>query len=132
MNTFEKYTELSGRILIAAIFLQAGLGKIGSFAATQGYMASAGVPGALLPLVIILEAGGAIAIILGWQTRYTALTLAAFCLIAALLFHGEIGDHMQKILFLKNVAIAGGFLILAARGAGEFSLDVRLARAKIG
>ncbi|MGH8476942.1 MAG: DoxX family protein [Methylococcales bacterium] len=121
-------TELTARILIAVIFLVAGFGKIGSFSATQSYMESAGVPGGLLPLVIILEAGGAIAVILGWQTRYTALALAAFTLIAALLFHNDLSDQMQAILFLKNLAITGAFLLLVVHGAGEFSLDARTAR----
>lgn len=128
MNTREKFTELAGRILIAAIFLLSGLNKIGTFANTQGFMESAGVPGALLPLVILIEGAGAIAVIVGWQTRYAALTLAAFCVVAGLLFHSDFSDPMQKILFLKNLAIAGGFLLLAVHGAGELSLDARLSR----
>lgn len=125
MNTLEKMTELGGRILMAVIFLKAGLGKIGSFAGTQAYMESVGVPGALLPFVIVLEIAGGAALLLGWQTRWTAVALAGFTLIAAFLFHANFGDSMQQILFLKNLAIAGGLLLLAAHGAGALSLDAR-------
>jgi putative oxidoreductase len=124
MKTWENTADLVGRILIAALFLIAGIGKISGYAGTQGYMASMGVPGALLPLVIALEVLGAIAIIAGYRTRLVAAALAAFTLASGLIFHtGD--DQMQQILLLKNVAIAGGFLILVARGAGEWSLDAR-------
>jgi putative oxidoreductase len=124
MNTFEKSAELTGRILIAALFLDAGLGKITGYAGTVGYMQSQGVPGALLPLVIALEVGGALAIIAGYRTRIVAALLAGFSIVSALIFHGG-ADQMQHILFMKNVAIAGAFLLLVARGAGEWSLDAR-------
>jgi putative oxidoreductase len=88
-------------------------------------MEAMGVPGALLPLVIALEVGGAIAIILGWHTRLFALLLAGFTLLSALVFHRASGDPMQAILFMKNLAIAGGFLLLVARGPGGWSLDAR-------
>ena len=119
------FAELGGRILLAAIFLISGLGKIGGYAATAGYMTSVGVPGALLPAVIALEVLGAIAIIVGWKTRLTAILLAGFTLLSGLLFHGNFADQMQMIMFLKNVSIAGGFLLLAAHGAGALSLDRR-------
>jgi putative oxidoreductase len=124
MNTFEKSAELTGRILIAALFLDAGLGKITGYAGTVGYMQSQGVPGALLPLVIALEVGGALAIIAGYRTRIVAALLAGFSIVSALIFHGG-ADQMQHILFMKNVAITGAFLLLVARGAGEWSLDAR-------
>lgn len=124
MNTFEKSADLSGRILIAAMFLISGIGKIAGYAGTVGYMQSQGVPGALLPLVIALEVGGAIAIIAGYRTRIAAALLAGFSIAAAVLFHSG-GDGMQQIMFMKNFAIAGGFLFLVARGAGEWSLDAR-------
>ena len=126
MKTTEKATDLAGRILISAMFLISGLGKIGGYAATQGYMQSQGVPGALLPLVIALEVLGAVAIIVGYRTRLVAAALAAFSVVAALIFHGG-ADQMQQIMFLKNISIAGGFLLLVARGAGEWSLDARTA-----
>ncbi len=125
MNTQQNLTDLLGRVLIAAIFLVAGLGKITGYAATQGYMASMGVPGVLLPLVIALEVGGAVAIILGWHTRLVAFLLAGFSVVSALLFHNALGDSTQFILFMKNLAMAGGFLFLVAHGAGDWSLDAR-------
>ena len=117
--------DLAGRLLLAAMFLLAGITKISGYAGTAGYMASAGVPTALLPAVIALEIGGAIAIIIGFQTRLVALALAGFTLAAAALFHSNFADQMQMLLFLKNVSVAGGFLILAANGAGAWSLDAR-------
>ena len=125
MNTQQNLADLGGRALIAAIFLIAGLNKIGGYAGTQGYMEAMGVPGALLPLVIALEVGGAIAIILGYHTRLFAFLLAGFSIVSALLFHRALGDQMQSILFLKNLAIAGGFLFLLAQGAGAWSLDAQ-------
>ena len=124
MNTFEKGVDLVGRILIATLFLTAGIGKITGYAGTVGYMQSQGVPGALLPLVIALEVGGALAIIAGYRTRIVAALLAGFSIVSALIFHSG-ADQMQHILFMKNFAIAGGFLLLVARGAGEWSLDAR-------
>ena len=128
VSTVQKFSELAGRIFLATIFLISGLGKIGAYAGTAGYMASVGVPGALLPAVIALEVLGAIAIIVGWKTRITALLLAGFTLLAGVLFHSNFGDQIQMIMFLKNVSITGGFLVLAANGAGALSLDRRLAR----
>ncbi len=125
MNSLEKSANLAGRILIAAIFLLAGIDKVGGYAGTQAYMESAGVPGILLPLVILLEVGGAAAIVAGWQTRIVAALLAGFSIASALLFHANFADQMQSVMFLKNLAIAGGFLILATRGAGPLSLDAR-------
>jgi putative oxidoreductase len=127
MNTTQNLADLAGRILLAALFLIAGLQKIGGYAGTQGYMDAMGVPGALLPLVIALEVGGAVAIIVGWHTRLCAFLLAGFTLLSALVFHRAPGDPMQAILFLKNLAIAGGFLLLVARGPLEWSLDARRA-----
>jgi putative oxidoreductase len=125
MNTTQNIADLFGRILISLIFLLSGLHKIGGYEATQGYMAAMGVPGALLPLVIALEVGGAIAIILGYHTRLFAFLLAGFSVVSALLFHRALGDQVQFIMFMKNLAMAGGFLFLVARGAGDWSLDAR-------
>ncbi len=117
------YLGLAGRVLLAITFVVAGYGKIGGYAGTQGYMESMGVPGMLLPLVIILELGGGLAIIAGWQTRIVAILLAGFTLLAAFTFHLDFADRMQSILFMKNVSIAGGFLLLAAYGPGALALD---------
>jgi putative oxidoreductase len=124
MKTWENTADLAGRILLAAMFLIAGIGKISGYAGTQGYMESMGVPGALLPLVIALEVLGAIAIIVGYRTRLVAFALAGFTLVAAFIFHSA-ADQTQQIMLLKNVSVAGGFLLLVARGAGEWSLDAR-------
>jgi putative oxidoreductase len=130
-NLFEKlgpWAELSGRILIALIFITAGYGKIGGYEGTQAYMAAMGVPGALLPLVIATELGGGLLIAFGLFTRYTAFALAGFSILSAILFHGNFGDQMQQIMFMKNLAIAGGFLFLVVHGAGTVSLDRRFNR----
>ena len=125
MNTLQKSSDLAGRALLASMFLVAGLGKLGGgYAGTQGYMEAMGVPGALLPLVIALEVLGAVAIIVGYRTRIVALLLAGFSIAAGFILHGG-ADQMQQIMLLKNIAIAGGLLILVARGAGAWSLDSR-------
>lgn len=121
---------LVARILLAHMFIISGIGKLGAgYAATQGYMASAGVPGALLPLVILLELGGGVALVVGLLTRWAALALAAFSIIAALLFHAHFGDQAQMINFMKNLTIAGGMLMLFVHGPGAFSIDAKRAGA---
>lgn len=114
---------LIGRILLAVMFILAGWSKIGGYAGTQGYMAKMGVPGALLPLVILTELGGGLAILAGFQTRLVAILLGGFTVLAGLLFHYQPADQMQMILFMKNLAIAGGFAALFAAGPGRFSID---------
>ena len=127
-SALKKFTELAGRALLALLFLLSGLGKIGAYGATAGYMAAMGVPGVLLPAVIATEVLGAIAIIIGWQTRVVAFLLAGFSLISALIFHRNLADQIQMIMFFKNIAIAGGFLLLVANGAGRLSIDRRAGR----
>ena len=114
---------LLGRIGLSAIFIVSGLQKISGYAGTQQYMDAAGVPGALLPLVIALEVGGGLAILAGLWTRWAALALAGFSLLAAVLFHADFADPMQAVSFWKNVAMAGGFLVLAGGNAGNWSVD---------
>ena len=114
---------LGGRILISAVFIFAGFGKISAYAATQAYMTSMGVPAELLPLVIALELGAGSALLLGFQVRVAALLLAGFSIVSAVLFHAEPGDQTQSILFMKNVAIAGGLLFMSAVGGGALSLQ---------
>ncbi len=129
---FEKlspWLDVAGRILIAWLFVTSGFGKIGGYEGTQAYMASMGVPGALLPLVIVTELGGGLLIVFGLFTRYAAIALAGFSILAGVLFHAGSPDHMQQLMFIKNLGIAGGFLFLAANGAGRFSLDQRRGRA---
>ena len=127
-NTAKNVAEVAGRSFLAVLFVLSGLGKIGAYAATAAYMSSVGVPSFLLPVVIVTEVLGALAIVLGWQTRITALLLAGYSLLTALVFHTNFGDQIEMIMFLKNVSIAGGFLLLVANGAGPLSLDRRLAK----
>ncbi len=124
-DRFKAPTDLAGRVLLSLIFIVAGYGKIGGYAGTAGYMESAGVPGELLPLVILAELGGGIAILLGLFTRPVAVALAGFSVISGVIFHGA-PDQVNQIMLMKNIAIAGGFLVLAANGAGAWSLDAKL------
>ncbi len=117
--------DLVGRLLLAAIFVLSGIDKIGDFSGTQEFMASKGVPSLLLPLVIALEVIGGLAIVIGWKAKTFALLLAGYALLAALLFHTNFADQQQYYSFMKNLGMAGGFLFLAANGAGRFSLDGR-------
>jgi putative oxidoreductase len=119
------YLITIGRVLMAVMFIQAGISKIFGYAGAQGYMEAAGVPGALLPLVILVEAGCGLGVLLGLFTRWSALLLAGFCVLAALLFHLQPDDQMQMISFMKNITIAGGFLVLAGAGPGALALDNR-------
>lgn len=119
----EKISQFIARLFLGQIFLLSGVFKISGFEGTQGYMEAMGVPGMLLPLVIFIEVAGGLAIIAGWQTRLVARALAAFTLVAAAIFHHNVADQMQLIMLMKNIAIAGGFILLAIHGAGGFSLD---------
>ena len=117
------FATLLGRIGLALIFVVSGWSKIGGYAATQGYMDAMGVPSSLLPIVIAAELLGGLAVLFGFATRWAALGLAVFALATGFLFHGAAGDQNQAIHLMKNIAIAGGFLVLAAQGAGRFSVD---------
>ena len=121
----EKVSQLIARVFLGQIFLLAGLSKIGAYEGTQGYMDAMGVPGVLLPLVILLEVGGGLAIIAGWKTRWTSMALAVFTIVSAAIFHNNFADQIQMIMFMKNIAITGGFLLLAVHGAGAYSFDNR-------
>ncbi|HET7211348.1 MAG TPA: DoxX family protein [Methyloceanibacter sp.] len=120
------YLILIGRVLLSIIFIQAGWEKITGYAGTQEYMQAAGVPGALLPLVILTELGGGLLILLGFLTRWAAIALAGFCVLSGYLFHYHPGDMMQMINLMKNITIAGGFLVLAGSGPGALALDNRI------
>ncbi|MDP2225877.1 MAG: DoxX family protein [Moraxellaceae bacterium] len=111
------------RALMSAIFIMAGISKLGAgYAGTQGYMQSVGLPGELLPLVILLEIGGGLALLAGFQTRLAGLALAVFSIVSAMIFHSA-ADPMQQIMFMKNIALAGGLLAFTVFGAGRWSLD---------
>ena len=114
-----KAANLEGRLLLAQLFLIAGINKLSAYASTQGYMEAMGVPGALLPGVIVLELGGAIALIAGWKTQWAAIALAGFSVVAAMVFHDDFSDQIQTIMFMKNFAVAGGLLVLAGMRTEE-------------
>lgn len=125
MHATTQYAAPVGRILISLIFIVSGLNKITTYAGTQEFMNSMEVPGVLLPLVILLEVVGGLMVLVGWQTRWAALALAVFCILSAFLFHMDFANQIQFIMFMKNIAIAGGFLFLVAHGAGALSFDQR-------
>ena len=128
MDKMKDLALLAGRVLLALMFVMAGWSKISGYAGTQGYMEAMGVPGFMLPLVILLELGGGLAIVLGLFTRSLSVLLAGFTLMAAFIFHYQPAEQMQMLMFMKNVSVAGGFLVLAAAGAGAFSVDARLGK----
>jgi putative oxidoreductase len=125
-----------GRLLLAALFLPAGLDKLTGFAGTVGYISSVGlpVPQVAAALALIVEIAGGLALIAGFRTRAAALVLAAFTIVASVLFHNywaapAEAQMVQQLLFFKNVAVVGGLLTLAAWGAGAWSVDTRHATA---
>jgi putative oxidoreductase len=119
-----------GRVLLAAIFILSGFGKLMAPAATIAYIQAMGLPlaGAGLAAAIVVELGGGLLLALGYQTRIAALVLAAFSVVAGLIFHSAVGDQNQMIHLLKNFAMAGGLLQVVAFGAGAYSLDARSAQ----
>ena len=125
MNAAAPFLILVGRVILSWIFIQSGAMKIFSYAGTAAHMDEAGVPGILLPLVILTELGGGLLVLLGLWTRYAAIALAGFCVVAAWFFHYKPDDMMQMINFWKNLTIAGGYLVLAGSGPGAYALDNR-------
>ena len=135
-NTLQNPLSLLGRLLLAALFLPAGISKLTGFSGTVGYISSVGLPlpevGAALALIV--EIGGGLALIAGFGTRLAALALAMFTLVASFFFHNYWGvaaeqQFVQQLLFFKNIAVAGGLFTLAAFGAGAWSVDARRAAA---
>ena len=112
-----------GRLLLAAIFLHEAWSKLTGYAAALAYMKAFGVPGWLLPFAIAVEAGCAFLIVIGYRTRLAAFVLAGFCIATAALFHTKLGDRNQLLHFEKNLAMAGGFLVLLAHGGGAWAID---------
>jgi putative oxidoreductase len=119
----DKLLSIGSRVLMAQIFILSGFTKIPGYAGTQQYMAAMGVPGFLLPLVILTELGGGIALLLGIKAKWAALALAGFSIVSALIFHSNLSDQMQMINFMKNLAIAGGLLMVVQFGPGKPSFD---------
>ena len=135
MNSLQNPLALIGRILLALIFVTSGFSKITGFEGTVGYIASKGLPMASIAAVIaiVIELGGGLAVVFGFMTRWAALALAVFSVVAAFIFHAYWGVPaeqvmMQQINFWKNISIAGGFLVLAAFGPGAISLDAKRGR----
>lgn len=126
--------DLAGRLLLVALFLPAGIGKLTGFAGTVGYISSVGLPLPSLAaaLAAVVEIGGALALLFGFGTRIAALALAGFTLVASFFFHAYWAvpadqAFMQQLLFFKNIAVTGGLLVLAAHGAAGWSMDARRA-----
>ena len=135
LNTLQNPLALLGRILLALLFITSGFSKIAGFAGTAGYIASKGLPMAsvVAALTILIELGGGLAIAFGFMTRWAALALAVFTVLAGVIFHNYWAVPpeqvmMQQINFWKNISIAGGFLALAAFGAGAISIDAKRGR----
>lgn len=135
MNTSSPYFSLVGRLLLALLFVPAGITKISGFEGTAGYIASVGLPlpqlGAILAIVV--EIGAGLALALGWRTRWAALILAVFTVVATFLFHNFWAmpadrAFLQQLMFFKNIAVVGGLFVVAAFGAGSLSLDAKAGR----
>jgi putative oxidoreductase len=132
MNSASNALALIGRIMLAAIFLISGFGKIGGFQGLIGQLASKGfpVPEVFAVATIVVEFGAALLLVFGWKARWGALALAIYTVLAGVLFHNfwampEAQKMMQQIQFLKNTAIVGGLLYVVAYGPGRFSVDKR-------
>ena len=115
--------NLIGRILISSVFLISGFNKINQYDGTIEWMESFGVPGILIIPAILLEIIGSLMIIIGYKTRVIATLFSIFCITLAIIFHNDFSDQMQLVSFLKNLALAGGFLFLVVSGPGKISLD---------
>ena len=118
-----KIFDLIGRVFISGVFLLSGFNKIGNYDGTVGWMESFGLPGFLLIPAIVLEILAPILIIIGYQTRIAAGALSLFCIATAVIFHTDFSNQMQLIAFMKNIALAGGFLFLVVNGARGYCLD---------
>lgn len=116
--------EFTGRFTLALIFFSSGLNKVFSFSQTQEYMAVHGLPltGILLPLAIAVEIGGAISIVSGFYARVGAGLLVLFLIPASIIFHLDLGDRIQMLMLLKNIAILGGLLLVTVHGSGKYSI----------
>lgn len=123
MDKLQEISAPIGRLFLSMIFIFSGFTKITGYAATQGYMESMGVPSMLLPLVIALELFGGIAILIGFKARLISLLFVGFNIVSALIFHQFWNDESQMNPFMKNIAMAGGFLLIFAHGPGAYSID---------
>ena len=132
MEWLKAIAMLIGRVLLVLIFFQSGVGKIGNFAGTAQYMAKFGMPYTTFFLLgsIFLEMAGSLSVILGFLTRLGTLLLILFLIPATLIFHTNFADRIQMIMFMKNVSMLGGCLLLFSAGPGRLSLDYFLRRKK--
>jgi putative oxidoreductase len=136
MNSFKLPLAVVARLLLAAMFVISGFGKLGNIGGTAAYIASAGLPAASLLAAGagLLELVAGIALVIGFQARWAALALGVFTLLASVLFHAywaapAAQAYVQQLMFMKNLAVAGGMFLVAALGAGPFSIDARRAAA---
>ena len=120
--------DLVGRIFISLVFLLSGINKIGNYERTIGWMESLGMPGIFLIPAIILEIGAPILIMVGYKVKISATLLSLFCLATAIIFHSDFSNQMQFVSFMKNIALAGGFLFLVINETKEFSLERKLSK----
>lgn len=126
----QNFTLLIGRFGLALIFVLSGISKLAAYGATTKLLVAHNLAPGLLPLIILVELGGGLAVVCGLFTRWAAVALCIFSLVVAVLFHADFGDHAQWMAFMKNIAIAGGALVLAAQGPGTLSLDAWRRRRK--
>ena len=129
-NQLTKHADVPARALLSAIFILAGIGKISTFEGTQAYMEAFGLPGFLLAPTIIFEIGAGLFLLIGFKTRAVATLLVVFAIVSGVIFHADFSDQVQQIMFLKNIAMAGGFLLVAKYAAQGYSVDEYLARRK--
>lgn len=126
-EVMDRVLNLAARLLMSHIFILSGWSKLTGYSGTQGYFASLGLPGMLVPLVILTELGGGLALLLGWKARWAAAILALFSIGAALIAHTNFAEPGQMNNFMKNFAMAGGLLLFVRHGAGTPSIDDTLA-----
>ena len=123
MDKIEAYIPTAARLMLSALFIMGGLGKLADVSGFAGYIAMGGLPGFLAWPAILFEIAVGVSMIVGFQTRVMALLAAGFCIVTALLYHNNFADQAQMISFLKNLGLAGGFLLLTTTGPGKLSVD---------
>jgi putative oxidoreductase len=128
----QEAAALAGRILLAALFLHEAWSKLTGYAAAVAYAQAFGVPGQLMPFAIAVEVGCGFLILLGYHTRAAALLLAGFCVATAVLFHARLSNRNELLHFEKDLALAGGLLVLFARGGGGWAIDALRSAARAG
>lgn len=119
----QNFTVLIARLGLSLIFILSAISQITAYGATEKVMVAQGLPPGLLPLMVFVELAGGLAIVCGFATRWAAVVLFVYSILTAMLFHGHLADQEQWLDFMKNLAIAGGFLVLAVHGPGDLSLD---------